>query len=139
MGSTCSGVIAMALSARSYAKIITNLNAGCISLSHNSKSAYQTRAENYLCGKVRRRQIVPGKDFRCTSSVKGMTGPYEAFDGIYSLWNRLLRKNIKQAPLSFGKSLFGIEQTNIKMYPVRVAVSCLYKQPGPAKKISVKI
>ena len=50
---------------------------------------------------------------------KGITGPFEAFDGIYSLWNQTIKKQHKIAPLSFGKSLFGVEQTNIKMYPVR--------------------
>jgi len=57
--------------------------------------------------------------FAALLASKGMTGPFEAFDGIYGLWNQTIKKQHNIAPLSFGKSLFGVEQTNIKMYPVR--------------------
>ena len=57
--------------------------------------------------------------FAAMLASKGMTGPFEAFDGIYGLWNQTIKKQHNIAPLSFGKSLFGVEQTNIKMYPVR--------------------
>ena len=57
--------------------------------------------------------------FAALLASKGMTGPFEAFDGIYGLWNQTVKRKYSIAPLSFGKSLFGVEQTNIKMFPVR--------------------
>ena len=49
----------------------------------------------------------------------GMTGPYEAFDGVFGLWNQTMEKAFDIAPFATAGGTFGIGQTNIKKYPVR--------------------
>ncbi len=49
----------------------------------------------------------------------GMTGPYEAFDGVFGLWNQTVGKPYEIAKFATAGETFGIGQTNIKKYPVR--------------------
>ncbi len=115
------GVIAMALSAGRMLKLSPTSMRDALALAITPNlCTYQTRAGELSMWKGAAaangsRQGI----FAALLASKGMTGPYEAFDGIYGLWNQTVKKKHKIAPLSFGKSLFGIEQTNIKMYPVR--------------------
>ena len=57
--------------------------------------------------------------FAARLAAEGMTGPYAAFDGIYGLWNQTLGSPYDLPDLSRGDGLFAVQQTNIKMYPVR--------------------
>lgn len=115
------GVIAMALSAGRMLNLSPTSMRDALALAITPNlCTYQTRAGELSMWKGAAaangsRQGI----FAALLASKGMTGPYEAFDGIYGLWNQTVKKKHKIAPLSFGKSLFGIEQTNIKMYPVR--------------------
>ena len=57
--------------------------------------------------------------FAARLAAEGMTGPYEAFDGIFGLWNQTVRKPYELPKLARKGGTFGVQQTNIKMYPVR--------------------
>jgi len=57
--------------------------------------------------------------FAARLASEGMTGPYEAFDGLFGLWNQTLGKPYDLPELARKGGLFGVQQTNIKMYPVR--------------------
>jgi 2-methylcitrate dehydratase len=57
--------------------------------------------------------------FAARLAAEGMTGPCEAFDGIFGLWNQTLGAPHDLPALSRGDGLFAVQQTNIKMYPVR--------------------
>jgi 2-methylcitrate dehydratase len=58
--------------------------------------------------------------FAARLAAEGMTGPYEAFDGVFGLWNQTVGKPHDLPALARGGSAtFAIQQSNIKMYPVR--------------------
>ena len=57
--------------------------------------------------------------FAARLAAEGMSGPYEAFDGVFGLWNQTVPKPEKFPALASGKGKFAVQQTNIKMYPVR--------------------
>lgn len=57
--------------------------------------------------------------FAARLAAEGMSGPYEAFDGIFGLWNQTVSKPEKFPQLIGGEGTFAVQQTNIKMYPVR--------------------
>lgn len=57
--------------------------------------------------------------FAARLAAEGMTGPYEAFDGIFGLWNQTVGKPYDLPELARKGGTFGVQQTNIKMYPVR--------------------
>ena len=115
------GVIAMALAAGRMLNLNASSMRDALALAVTPNlCTYQTRAGELSMWKGAAaangaRQGI----FAAMLASKGMTGPFEAFDGIYGLWNQTIKKQHNIAPLSFGKSLFGVEQTNIKMYPVR--------------------
>ena len=58
--------------------------------------------------------------FAARLAEEGMTGPYDAFEGVFGIWNQTLR-----APGTFTlpgpdhPGPFGLQQSNIKRYPVR--------------------
>lgn len=57
--------------------------------------------------------------FAARLAAEGMTGPYEAFDGIFGLWKQTLGSAHDIGPLTKRGGKFAVQQTNIKMYPVR--------------------
>lgn len=57
--------------------------------------------------------------FAARLAAEGMTGPYEAFDGVFGLWNQTLGKPHDLPELVRGKGTYAIQQSNIKLYPVR--------------------
>lgn len=57
--------------------------------------------------------------FAARLAAEGMTGPYEAFDGIFGLWNQTVGKPATFPDLVRGAGTYAIQQSNIKMYPVR--------------------
>ncbi|MEM1287607.1 MAG: MmgE/PrpD family protein [Pseudomonadota bacterium] len=57
--------------------------------------------------------------FAAQLAAEGMTGPYQAFDGVFGLWNQTLGKPYDLPTLAKGDGLMAVQQTNIKMYPVR--------------------
>jgi 2-methylcitrate dehydratase len=59
--------------------------------------------------------------FAAQLAAEGMTGPYEAFDGVFGLWAMTMGKPYEIKPFATpGSGLaFGVTQTNIKKYPVR--------------------
>lgn len=57
--------------------------------------------------------------FAARLAAEGMTGPYEAFDGVFGLWNQTMKKPHELPPLAMAGNTFAIQQSNIKMYPVR--------------------
>ena len=115
------GVIAMALAAGRMLNLSVSSMRDALSLAVTPNlCTYQTRAGELSMWKGAAaangaRQGI----FAALLASKGMTGPFGAFDGIYGLWNQTVKNKYSIAPLSFGKSLFGVEQTNIKMFPVR--------------------
>lgn len=57
--------------------------------------------------------------FAARLAAEGMTGPYEAFDGVFGLWKQTLGAPVDLPELAREGGLFAVQQTNIKMYPVR--------------------
>ena len=57
--------------------------------------------------------------FAAYLAAEGMTGPYEAFDGVFGLWNQTLGKPFEVMPFARAGDVFGVTQTNIKKFPVR--------------------
>lgn len=57
--------------------------------------------------------------FAARLAAEGMTGPYEAFEGVFGLWNQTVARPEKFPTLVSGHGIFAIQQSNIKMYPVR--------------------
>jgi 2-methylcitrate dehydratase len=57
--------------------------------------------------------------FAARLAAAGMSGPYEAFDGVFGLWNQTMRQRHKLPKLARGKGTYAVQQSNIKMYPVR--------------------
>ena len=49
----------------------------------------------------------------------GMSGPYDAFDGIFGLWNQTLGNPYDVKPFARAGETFAVTQTSIKKYPVR--------------------
>ncbi len=81
---------------------------------------YQTRARELsmwkgCAGANGARQGV----FAAYLAGEGMSGPYDAFDGIFGLWNQTLGKPYDIKPFARAGDSFAITQTNIKKYPVR--------------------
>jgi 2-methylcitrate dehydratase len=70
--------------------------------------------------------------FAAMLAAEGMTGPYEAFDGVFGLWRQTMGKPYEIKPFATPANgfPFGITQTNLKKYPVRD--SC--QLPGDAAK-----
>ncbi len=57
--------------------------------------------------------------FAARLAQEGMSGPYEAFDGVFGLWQQTLGRAYEVVPFAREGDLFAIAQTNIKQYPVR--------------------
>lgn len=59
--------------------------------------------------------------FAALLAGEGMTGPFEAFDGIFGVWNQALEGKKYEISLPDGSSDWdwGLVQTNIKTWPVR--------------------
>ena len=57
--------------------------------------------------------------FAAYLAAEGMTGPYEAFDGVFGLWNQTLGKPFEVRPFARAGDVFAVTQTNIKKFPVR--------------------
>ncbi len=57
--------------------------------------------------------------FAARLAAEGMTGPYEAFDGVFGLWKQTMGASHDLPPLARGSETFAVQQSNIKMYPVR--------------------
>lgn len=57
--------------------------------------------------------------FAARLAAEGMTGPFEAFDGIFGLWNQTVPAPETFPVLVKGAGTHSVQQTNIKMYPVR--------------------
>ena len=57
--------------------------------------------------------------FAAYLAAEGMTGPYEAFDGVFGLWNQTLGKPHEVGPFARAGDVFAVTQTNIKKFPVR--------------------
>jgi 2-methylcitrate dehydratase len=57
--------------------------------------------------------------FAARLAAEGMTGPYEAFDGVFGLWKQTLGKPHDLPELTRGDGVYAVQQSNIKMYPVR--------------------
>ena len=58
--------------------------------------------------------------FAAQLAREGLTGPYEAFDGVFGLWKQTVGKPYDLKPLAAaGEEGFAIAQSNIKMYPAR--------------------
>ena len=57
--------------------------------------------------------------FAAYLAAEGMTGPYEAFDGVFGLWNQTLGKPFEVKPFARAGDVFAVTQTNIKKFPVR--------------------
>jgi 2-methylcitrate dehydratase len=58
--------------------------------------------------------------FAARLAQEGMTGPYNAYEGIFGLWKQGLGKPAEfTLPIGPLKAPLGLNQTNIKRYPVR--------------------
>lgn len=57
--------------------------------------------------------------FAARLAAEGLTGPYEAFDGIFGLWNQTVPAPARFPELVRREGTHSVQQTNIKMYPVR--------------------
>lgn len=84
--------------------------------------------------------------FAARLAAEGMTGPYEAFDGVFGLWNQTVAKPETFPALARGAGTYAIQQSNIKMYPVRDScqlpvntAKALRAQIGPSQIESLKI
>jgi 2-methylcitrate dehydratase len=85
-------------------------------------STYQTRAgelsmwKGCAAGNGARQGV-----FAAMLAAEGMTGPYEAFDGVFGLWKQTVGQPYDLKPFATPQNglAFGITQTNLKKYPVR--------------------
>jgi 2-methylcitrate dehydratase len=115
------GVIAMALAAGRLMGLDPDALRDALSLAVvPNLCTYQTRAGELsmwkgAAGANGARQGI----FAARLAAEGMTGPYEAFDGIFGLWNQTVGKPYDLPELARKGGKFGVQQTNIKMYPVR--------------------
>ncbi len=57
--------------------------------------------------------------FAARLAAEGMTGPTDPFDGVFGLWKQTVGKAYELPPLARGNAIFAVQQSNIKMYPVR--------------------
>ena len=57
--------------------------------------------------------------FAAALAAEGMTGPDEAFDGVFGLWNQTLGRPYEIKPFARAGEVFAVTQSNIKMFPVR--------------------
>jgi 2-methylcitrate dehydratase len=59
--------------------------------------------------------------FAAMLAAEGLTGPYEAFDGVFGFWNQTQGGRRVHVPLPDGSPgwRWGVVQTNIKTWPVR--------------------
>lgn len=59
--------------------------------------------------------------FAALMAAEGMSGPYEAFDGVFGVWNQTLGQAYDIELQSGGgeERIWGLQQTNIKTYAVR--------------------
>jgi 2-methylcitrate dehydratase len=57
--------------------------------------------------------------FAARLAAEGMTGPYEAFDGVFGLWKQTLGKPCAIPEFARGAATYAVQQSNIKLYPVR--------------------
>ncbi len=57
--------------------------------------------------------------FAARLAAEGMSGPFEAFDGVFGLWNQTVPVPATFPTLVKGDGTHSVQQTNIKMYPVR--------------------
>ena len=57
--------------------------------------------------------------FAAYLAAEGMTGPHEAFDGVFGLWNQTLGKPCAVEPFARAGDVFAVTRTNIKKFPVR--------------------
>ena len=59
--------------------------------------------------------------FAALLAAEGMTGPFQAFDGVFGIWKQALGGTAYDVPLGscFKDGRWGIVQTNIKTHPVR--------------------
>ena len=59
--------------------------------------------------------------FAALLAAEGLSGPYQAFDGIFGVWNQAMRGETfpVRLPAPGHKGPWGIVQTNIKSFPVR--------------------
>ena len=57
--------------------------------------------------------------FAAYLAAEGMTGPCEAFDGVFGLWNQTLGKPFEVKQFARAGDVFAITRTNIKKFPVR--------------------
>lgn len=115
------GVMAMALSAGRLMGLDRDALRNALSLAIvPNLCTYQTRAGELsmwkgAAGANGARQGI----FAARLAREGMTGPYEAFEGIFGLWNQTVGKPYDLPELARKGGTFGVQQTNIKMYPVR--------------------
>lgn len=86
--------------------------------------------------------------FAALLASEGMTGPCEAFDGVFGFWNQTLRGAKHDVPLGscYEDGRWGIVQTNIKTHPVRDSCQLpidtaleLRQQLNPADIASLRI
>jgi 2-methylcitrate dehydratase len=57
--------------------------------------------------------------FAARLAAAGMTGPYQAFDGVFGVWKQTMGRPHELPPLTRGEGTYAVQQSNIKMYPVR--------------------
>jgi 2-methylcitrate dehydratase len=57
--------------------------------------------------------------FAVRLAAEGMTGPSEPFDGVFGLWKQTMGRRYEIAPLATGSATFAVQQSNLKLYPVR--------------------
>ena len=57
--------------------------------------------------------------FAAYLAAQGMTGPDQAFDGVFGLWNQTLGKPCEVEPFARAGDVFAVTRTNIKKFPVR--------------------
>jgi 2-methylcitrate dehydratase len=87
-------------------------------------STRQTRAGNLsmwkgLAGPLAARQAV----FATQIAAQGVTGPENSIDGDFGLWRAAMRKPYSvRLPRSFAGHTFAVQESNIKLFPVRDAV-----------------
>lgn len=87
--------------------------------------------------------------FAAILASEGMSGPYQAFDGVFGVWNQTLGGQSYDIQLPDGSAewSWGIVQTNIKTFPVRdscqlpimTALELRQKLPSVAEVRSLKI
>ena len=58
--------------------------------------------------------------FAARLAAEGMTGPYHPFEGVFGVWNQTIGKRYDiELPIPGEATSYGLNQTNIKTYPVR--------------------